>query len=892
MRNHRKYARTAAGNMLVVATAITAAFITLGMLMLGLLFIFGSQRQTTNATDAAMLAVGKEAIKFPYYDLNVNEGNVPDARAFMDVADESPTGDGHKVINLSNINKVWGQALIAGINLDAMAAESKTKALPQEAFLRVKSLRDSADSISAALKQKLETDPRTQQRYKKLAQDYLTRNPDRYLAKKNEKLSDHVVSFLNRGEESNVALDVSMLDNLSSEGPGESVKQVAKWLSNGKLRGYTDDIKIKLATQGELVYHFVPLKTNSAPHLVSVKTFDPNKDRASGEKPFNWKNAVPNAFGVDLTKSVLVEEQKNLVLFTRSAVISELTGSAVPLQMNRGFIRIENANGLNLETNDGGQSTRPILAKQGGMFSAADYANVQLLVQRSMQHPLGGSRRNGNQEDLNAETFASIANPVFRDEIIALNNQVISMIADLEQLKAKGTPDSVQQKRKEIENLVDGLNTNPQKANVRQELIKLIFNNFGTMPDPQRYPLVGRFAATLTTLNDARPNIEKGLVELGTAEHCFVQSRTARPEASPKRVINQTFRQLKSTFFVNGKEKTLPKMEGTMIAGMGVLPTEPAGAEGGQRNPLRRERIMSAAFQSPTPADGGLRITYDGSPYDYLQGDDMSPSDITARKKDGSIIDKLTPTCSIVRVRLIQRLREIDPTLKFSGPTDKKLKNLLKYGFAVEDIASVASNPQPKLLPMGTRSYIYQDKVRLSNGQMANLVIMKRESEITPSDWISKALESKPEADGNTLLLQGRYFDGTNHRLTGVQLNMEGDYGYSRPYHIVTDVCARDRYKWTPSTGANGLLAVLRFETTLNNGGVEEAGEQTESEEGLNFGQILGQDEEYEDPSPCQGTNTIFSDPFGYDPKGLPPSALANPAHRRWSEHYTLPQAK
>ncbi|MBX9694765.1 MAG: hypothetical protein K2Z81_20425, partial [Cyanobacteria bacterium] len=294
----------------------------------------------------------------------------------------------------------------------------------------------------------------------------------------------------------------------------------------------------------------------------------------------------------------------------------------------------------------------------------------------------------------------------------------------------------------------------------------------------------------------------------------------------------------------------------------------------------------------PTPADGGLRITYDGSPYDYLQGDDMSPSDITARKKDGSIIDKLTPTCSIVRVRLIQRLREIDPTLKFSGPTDKKLKNLLKYGFAVEDIASVASNPQPKLLPMGTRSYIYQDKVRLSNGQMANLVIMKRESEITPSDWISKALESKPEADGNTLLLQGRYFDGTNHRLTGVQLNMEGDYGYSRPYHIVTDVCARDRYKWTPSTGANGLLAVLRFETTLNNGGVEEAGEQTESEEGLNFGQILGQDEEYEDPSPCQGTNTIFSDPFGYDPKGLPPSALANPAHRRWSEHYTLPQAK
>src|SRR5262249_4348127 len=94
---------------------------TLALVVIGIGFFifsmyFGGSREARNASDASALNVGKQAAT-----INVNLGG-GDEGEFTDVADSG------QFINLKNINRVWGKALMVGMNASQMGGSANGNA--------------------------------------------------------------------------------------------------------------------------------------------------------------------------------------------------------------------------------------------------------------------------------------------------------------------------------------------------------------------------------------------------------------------------------------------------------------------------------------------------------------------------------------------------------------------------------------------------------------------------------------------------------------------------------------------------------------------------------------------------------------------------------------------
>lgn len=251
---------------LVLAMLVTA-FFQLSMYL-------GGGREMRNAVDAGALSVGQKV--FTDKALKVNLPDDGPSAQFKDVADK------HGEIGLANINRVWGKALLAEANAEAMQADGQGGSSKQHADM----LFDAAKNLSNELTAKLNDENNLYPLFEEISEQNSMRmlgGQTKAEAFKNAQFWQ--TSLLDRGQETNI--EVSSADVMPS-----AASYDALGVKKNRLPGYTP---IKA---GGRMFCFVPFVENERSHLVSRSYFDSNTFFAKPLLGVEWGNPVPNAFAV------------------------------------------------------------------------------------------------------------------------------------------------------------------------------------------------------------------------------------------------------------------------------------------------------------------------------------------------------------------------------------------------------------------------------------------------------------------------------------------------------------------------------------------------------------------------------------------------------------------
>ena len=339
--------------------------------------MFGNTRQFSSAADAGALNVGKTALTKPSIKLSDVS---PEAVNYFRGVGDGPNGD---EINLSNINGVWGAALLVGLNYEAMAKPGqgtpsiKSGRAQEEAKQNAIKMAQTAGDVAKSLRQKLEDSSDLKVAFK----DFCTAN---YPDSKAEVTGKWGVRFADAGADSNFKISESQLP----EGLPADLK--SKIGAGSKLKGYTD-LNIDKDIP-ELTYCFVPLSGKT--HLVS-------DDRALDKVANVTKSEyyVPNTFHTQAR--VFMEKDKDTVGAVTVNSYAESGDLVTHTPHIAGFVRISNHKGMNSESANimvnSLNAAKPIQATtinqvraEGGLH-AIEYLNFQMLYARSNgDGPTGG----------------------------------------------------------------------------------------------------------------------------------------------------------------------------------------------------------------------------------------------------------------------------------------------------------------------------------------------------------------------------------------------------------------------------------------------------------------------------------------------------------------------
>ena len=288
LKRHSK-TRNKRGSIITFAVILALTLVVLGSGFIFFVLFMGGQKETKNAVDAGILNAGKQAID----KISVPLAGGP-LSPFADITTDRAAnylmGDG--LINLRRVNRMWGKAMLIGINAAAMQSEGNVgggAGNAQSAF-------NEAQQVSDSLAQKL----MTQQNLHPFFQDVAGQNSIRMLGNgvqiKVKSGTGWETSLLDRGCESNIVLNgAPPFFNLP---PGYVLPNAyftkctrpnppAEAANLYFLKGYTP------LTVGGKTFWQVPFKFDDKPHLVARSTFDANTMK---NQPLNWNFAVPNAF--------------------------------------------------------------------------------------------------------------------------------------------------------------------------------------------------------------------------------------------------------------------------------------------------------------------------------------------------------------------------------------------------------------------------------------------------------------------------------------------------------------------------------------------------------------------------------------------------------------------
>ena len=268
---------------LVLTIVIAAAF--------SLLMYFGGAKEISNAVDAGSLNVGKRS-----FEIKVTAQS-PDEQQYADVADSQNS------FGLTNIDRVWGKALLAAANVEAMG-----NGAPGQAKNNAQKMFDGAKGLSDQLASKL-TQPNNLQGY---FQEISEQNSVRMLgktAKAQWKAGDWNTSLVNRGIETNIEV---IPDQFPSGGTFASVGAIDKTVK-GQAKKFIPGYKpINILGKD---FCLVPFKAEERTHLISADEFQANRVNT---KPLpQWANPVPNSFschGHAVTEAPYPEESISCVL--------------------------------------------------------------------------------------------------------------------------------------------------------------------------------------------------------------------------------------------------------------------------------------------------------------------------------------------------------------------------------------------------------------------------------------------------------------------------------------------------------------------------------------------------------------------------------------------------
>ncbi len=292
---------------LVAVCGLVLALIIFGAFFL-LLFL-GGAKETSNAVDAGALNVGKRS-----FEIKV-EAQTPDEHQFGDLADSQDR------FGLTNINRVWGKALLAAANVTAMGSGA-----PSEARDHADKLFNGAQGISDRLADKLTSPGNLHDYFTELSQQNTVRMAGQ-TAKAEVKAADWNTSLVNRGIETNI----EVIPEQFPANTFDSIGAVDKTVQGKPLKFIPGYKPITF-----LDHHFclVPFKAEEKTHLISLDQFE--KDRLSA-KPFpDWSKPVTNSFscrGQAATTGPYVEESISCVLTNPQR--------SFKLEMPRAFIKIK-----------------------------------------------------------------------------------------------------------------------------------------------------------------------------------------------------------------------------------------------------------------------------------------------------------------------------------------------------------------------------------------------------------------------------------------------------------------------------------------------------------------------------------------------------------------------
>ncbi|HEY9868611.1 MAG TPA: hypothetical protein V6D08_05555 [Candidatus Obscuribacterales bacterium] len=349
------------GQILPLVAVVALAVVLLGVGFFLLQMLLGGSKEVQHAVDAGVLHVSKSSLTAPKVDLRGAE-----ITEFGGVAKHT---DGRYIIDLSNINRVWGLALLEALNVQKM--RDLGLATP-DAVSRARQVHQMATDISTRLAQNLQTDtdPDTPQPLHGAFSRLANAQTVRMIGGGTQiQPAQYANSYTDRGKDSNVRF---VPDQQNVGLLGLSTVLAGHPLNNNFIRGY-EQVSVPLGSGQPLQFMFVPLEHEKKPHLISLQQFQNDADRSFIQPEINAA-VPPNAFRFH-GRAFVEKAQGNLDLPAHSVTKDMTPGHTI--ENPRGFIRIENrppaAQGLhvidlsNRQTITGYQSNLGLLPGEAGL---------------------------------------------------------------------------------------------------------------------------------------------------------------------------------------------------------------------------------------------------------------------------------------------------------------------------------------------------------------------------------------------------------------------------------------------------------------------------------------------------------------------------------------------
>lgn len=277
--------RNARGAMLGFIVSGTFFFVVLAIAIVQISMLVSGSREVANAVDSGTLNAGKKAVQLTTGTQGFDESQ------FSDLKDD----DGE--FGLTNINRVWGKALLARMNAKAMKDAGQSTGTSDS---HADSLFSAAESISDRVADKLKDAKNLHPFFTELAAKNSIRMLGNTATVQVDAGNGWDTSLMDRGEETNIIVTDGQLPDGFNINDSKMFKQAED--NKVHIKGYTD---IQVMNKSIC---FVPFKVKQQPHLISEKTF---KENTLANKPFPaWKNPVPNAISCQgETKSQRLDQQ-------------------------------------------------------------------------------------------------------------------------------------------------------------------------------------------------------------------------------------------------------------------------------------------------------------------------------------------------------------------------------------------------------------------------------------------------------------------------------------------------------------------------------------------------------------------------------------------------------
>lgn len=263
--------RVRKGAVLGLVAVLALALVMIAVAFFVISLYLGGGREVRNATDAGALNVGRKVLGLRTITQSDDEAQYKDV------------SDAQFQFGLTNINRVWGKALLAAANAQEIQNDGCSNA---DTTNHISALYNGAESISNRIADKLTTPGNLYPLFNEVS----TANSVRMLGEQSTTKAlptgsggKWSTSLMNRGDESNLILKDNQLPS------GVSVTTVTAKNNDPCLPGYQP------VNMFGRTYWFVPFKFNERPRLESKNHFDAE---TVATKPLNpsWSKPVPNAF--------------------------------------------------------------------------------------------------------------------------------------------------------------------------------------------------------------------------------------------------------------------------------------------------------------------------------------------------------------------------------------------------------------------------------------------------------------------------------------------------------------------------------------------------------------------------------------------------------------------